>query len=93
MKCIQLCCLIAVAFLLGAIIVPRPQPAVAEVAAGTAATTPPLQIVTYSSGLTGFFDPASRKLYVYAADFRTPFTTVQVDTLGQPLRVLRPAPQ
>ena len=48
-----------------------------------------LQVVTYASGLTGFFDPSNRTLYLYGADLKTPFMTVQVETLGEPLKVLK----
>ncbi len=48
-----------------------------------------LQVVTYSSGLTGFFDPSSDTLYIYASDLKTPFMTVKVETLGEPLKVVQ----
>jgi hypothetical protein len=51
-----------------------------------------VQVVTYASGLTGFFDRSNGRLYVYAADMRSPYTVVEIQELGQPLRLLRAAP-
>jgi hypothetical protein len=48
-----------------------------------------VQVVTYASGLTGFFDTSDGKLYLYASDVKSPSMTVQLENLGQPLRVLR----
>jgi hypothetical protein len=53
---------------------------------------PDVQVVTYASGLTGFFDRSNGRLYVYAADIRSPYTIVEIQELGQPLKVLRAAP-
>ena len=63
------------------------EPVVAAEGAVPAATAPPLQVVAYASGLTGFFDPAERKLYLYGADVKTPFMTAEIDELGKPLKV------
>jgi hypothetical protein len=51
-----------------------------------------IQVVTYASGLTGFYDPSSRRLYLYASDVKTPFMTVELEKLGEPLKVIT-APQ
>lgn len=48
-----------------------------------------LQVISYSSGLTGFYEPSSKKLYVYSSDLKTPYITVQVQTLGEPLKVIK----
>ena len=45
-----------------------------------------LQVVTYSSGLTGFFDPESGKLYLYDAKLEKCYAIRQLVRLGQPLR-------
>lgn len=75
------------------VLVPRHQPtAAAEDAVEQQAAPRQLQVVAYSSGLTGFFDPSTNKLYVYASDLKTPFMTVQVEKLGEPLKILH-APQ
>lgn len=44
-----------------------------------------LKIVTYPSGLTGFFDPATGKLYVYDSDVDECLMVRQLDRLGAPL--------
>ena len=51
----------------------------------------PLQVVSYSSGLTGFFDPSTKTLYLYGADLKTPFMISQVEKLGEPLKVIKAA--
>ena len=51
-----------------------------------AASAAPLQVVAYASGLTGFFDPAEKKLYLYGGDLKTPFMTAEIDELGKPLK-------
>jgi len=45
-----------------------------------------LSIVTYSSGLTGFFDPQSGKLYVYDANVEQCLMIRQLDELGKPMK-------
>ena len=50
-----------------------------------------IQVVTYASGLTGFFDPGSKRLYLYASDVKTPFMTVEIDQLGKPLKIVKAA--
>ncbi|MCI0332521.1 MAG: hypothetical protein L0228_04785 [Planctomycetes bacterium] len=81
---------IAVVLTLLWFVAPRPGDFVAANAADKAAATPlPLQVVSYNSGLTGFFEPSSKTLYVYASDLKTPFMTVQVETLGEPLKVIK----
>lgn len=44
-----------------------------------------LKVVTYSSGLTGFFDPDSGKLYIYDANMENCFIVRQLVKLGDPL--------
>ena len=44
----------------------------------------PVQIVTYASGVTGFFDPNSRKLYLYDVDLKNCYLTLQFNSLGAP---------
>lgn len=58
-----------------------------------AADPPQLQVVAYPSGLTGFFDPTTSQLHVYGADLKTPFMSVQVEKLGEPLKVMKEPPQ
>lgn len=65
----------------------EPVVAAERTAAGPAEHAAPLQVVAYGSGLTGFFDPAERKLYLYASDLKTPFMTAEIDKLGKPLKV------
>ena len=48
-----------------------------------------LKIVTYSSGLTGFFDPDSGKLYVYDSNVEKCFIERQLVKLGEPLEKLK----
>ncbi|WP_428308865.1 hypothetical protein [Lacipirellula sp.] len=63
------------------------EPVIAAEATTPAASAAPLQVVAYASGLTGFFDPAEKKLYLYGADLKTPFMTAEIDELGKPLKV------
>lgn len=66
------------------------EPVVAAEATAAATSAPsaaPLQVVAYASGLTGFFDPTEKKLYLYGADLKTPFMTAEIDELGKPLKV------
>ena len=46
---------------------------------------PPVQMVAYPSGATGFFDPASGRIYLYDIDMKKCFQVRQITTLGQPL--------
>lgn len=48
-----------------------------------------LQVVTYASGLTGFFDPASGKLYLYDSNAENCFIVRQLTELGEPLKKLK----
>jgi len=57
-------------------------------ASAPAGASTPLQVVAYASGLTGFFDPEKKQLYLYATDVKTPFMTVEVEELGKPLKVI-----
>lgn len=63
------------------------EPVVAAEAAAPAEVPSSLQVVAYGSGLTGFFDPTAKKLYLYGADLKTPFMTAEIDELGKPLKV------
>lgn len=45
----------------------------------------PLQIVTYTSGVTGFFDPATGRLFLYDADLKNCYLTLKLNSLGAPL--------
>ena len=44
-----------------------------------------LKLTTYPGGATGFFDPATGKLYLYDADLKKCYLTRQLTTLGEPL--------
>ena len=48
-----------------------------------------LKLVTYSSGLTGFFDPDSGKLYVYDSNVEKCFIERQLIKLDEPLEKLK----
>jgi hypothetical protein len=78
----------AIVFVGGWLLIPRPDWAEAQDAAVNAENAS-LQVVAYADGRTGFFDPSTRRLYVYGADLRTPITVVEVSTLGQPLRLVQ----
>jgi hypothetical protein len=44
-----------------------------------------LKFVAYPNGVTGIFDPASGKLYMYASNLANCYAVHQLDTLGNPL--------
>ena len=44
-----------------------------------------LKIITYPSGITGFFDPDTGRLYVYDVKLERCAFTRELKTLGQPL--------
>ncbi len=48
-----------------------------------------LQIVTYASGLTGFFDPDTGKLYLYDSKLDKCFIIHQLTKLGEPMEKLK----
>jgi hypothetical protein len=48
-----------------------------------------VQIVSYASGLTGFFDKSSGRLYLYGSDIKTPFAVSELRKLGEPLQVVK----
>ena len=48
-----------------------------------------LKIVAYSSGMTGFFDPQSGKLYIYDANVEQCFIIRQLDELGKPMKRIK----
>jgi hypothetical protein len=54
-------------------------------AAPAKADKPPLQIVAYSSGATGIFNPDTGTLYLYDANLQNCFLTRKIGVLGRPL--------
>ena len=48
-----------------------------------------IQVVTYASGLTGFFDPNSGKLYIYDSNWDKCFCIRQLTQLGEPMQKLK----
>ena len=48
-----------------------------------------LKIVTYATGLTGFFDPDTGKLYVYDSNMANCFAIRELAALGEPLKKLK----
>jgi hypothetical protein len=44
-----------------------------------------LKFVAYPNGVTGIFDPASGKLYMYASNMESCYAVYQVGMLGNPL--------
>jgi hypothetical protein len=55
-----------------------------------------LKVVTYASGLTGFFDPDDGKLYIYDSSLDRCYMTRQLTALGEPLMKIKsaePAPK
>ena len=48
-----------------------------------------LQVVSYASGLTGFFDAASGKLYLYDSNAQTCVAIRQLVEPGEPMKRLR----
>ena len=48
-----------------------------------------LKIVTYATGLTGFFDPDTGKLYVYDSNMANCFAIRELVALGEPLKKLK----
>jgi hypothetical protein len=51
-----------------------------------------IQVVSYASGLTGFFDRSTGRLYLYGADLKTPFMVSEIQKLGEPLKVIKAPP-
>lgn len=51
-----------------------------------------LQVVSHGNGLIGFFDKSTGRLYLYGPDSRSPYMITEIQNLGEPLRVIRPAP-
>lgn len=49
-----------------------------------------LKFIAYPNGVTGIFDPASGKLYLYAANLDNCYAVHQVETLGKPLAKTNP---
>ncbi len=59
-------------------------------APSTAGATPhPVQMVTYASGLTGFYDAVAGMYYVYDANLENVVLVRQVTTLGEPMKRLK----
>ena len=44
-----------------------------------------LKIFTYASGVTGLFDPATGRLYLYDSDLRNCYQVRQLTALGEPM--------
>ncbi len=65
------------------------------VGAGMGAKTDPagwdrLKFVAYPNGVTGIFDPASGKLYMYASNLESCYAVHQIQALGNPLAKTNP---
>ena len=67
----------------------RRAPAEAAEGAAASAAAAPIQAIAYASGLTGFFDPQTKRLYLYASDVKTPFMTAEIEELGNPLKIIK----
>ena len=48
-----------------------------------------LQVVTYASGLTGFFDPENGKLYIYDSNVENCVVIRQISRLGDSLMKIK----
>ena len=48
-----------------------------------------LQIFTYNSGLTGFFEPKTAKLYIYDSNLEKCFIIRELKKLGEPMQRLQ----
>jgi hypothetical protein len=48
-----------------------------------------LRIVTYASGLTGFFDTKTGKLYVYDLQWNTCYFIRELTELGEPMKRIK----
>jgi hypothetical protein len=48
-----------------------------------------LKVITYNSGMTGFFDPDTGKLYIYDLNTEQCFAIRQLVTLGEPLEKVK----
>ncbi|MDD4870114.1 MAG: hypothetical protein PHR77_06105 [Kiritimatiellae bacterium] len=48
-----------------------------------------LKVITYTSGLTGFFDPDTGKLYIYDLNTQQCFAIRQLVTLGEPMEKVK----
>ncbi len=48
-----------------------------------------LRIVTYASGLTGFFDPDTGRLFVYDSNMENCFIIRELTELGEPMKKLK----
>jgi hypothetical protein len=74
---------LAVAFLLAAFL------AASHATATSGVDLSRLQIVSYASGLTGFFDAASGKLYLYDANAQNCVAIRQLVEPGKPMKRVR----
>jgi hypothetical protein len=45
-----------------------------------------VQVVSYASGLTGFFDTRTGRYYLYDGNLDKPFLVRQIDELGKPMK-------
>jgi hypothetical protein len=48
-----------------------------------------IQVIAYASGLTGFFDTRTGRLYVYDANLDQPAIIREIDELGKSLKRIR----
>lgn len=48
-----------------------------------------LEMATYTSGLTGFFDPDTGMYYVYDSNLENCFMIRQITTLGEPMKKIK----
>ena len=80
--------LIALLLLAAVDLLPR-RPAHAQQQAEAKKSWSHVQVVTYASGLTGFFDTKTGRLYLYDANVEQPFIIREIDELGKPLKRIR----
>jgi hypothetical protein len=71
------------------LLIARPDWTSAQEAPAADAPSASLQVVSLANGRTGFFDPSTKRLYVYGPDLRMSVMIVEVDTLGAPLRLIQ----
>ena len=48
-----------------------------------------IQVVSYASGLTGFFDTKTGRIYLYDSNLDQPFIIREIDELGKPLKKIK----
>ena len=64
-----------------------------EDAPGSGAKWAHIQVVSHGNDLIGFFDTSTGRLYLYGKDLRSPYMITEIQNLGEPLKVIRPAPK